>query len=649
MKYFWFPAFRKMLLSASGLFLFVYFATAQLCQGSLGDAVVNRTFGSGANPGQPLAAGITNYSYVSNTCPNDGQYTIANATSGCFNNSWFTVSQDHTPGDVNGYMMIVNASNEPGEFYVDTVRGLCGNTTYEFASWILNVHNAGASTCNPISLPNVTFRIETTTGTVLQTFQTGNIQAISGSAWNQYGFNFATPANTTAVVLRMINNAPGGCGNDLIIDDITFRPCGAKVTATISGGGTLKNFCAGDTASVQLSGTISASYTNPFYQWQLSSNSGGSWTDIPGANSPVYNRTATLTGNYLYRLTVADGSNISITSCRVNSDNITVNVNALPAPQASNNGPGCEGQSLVLSATNGETYEWTGPGNYTSNTAQPTILTISTANAGKYYVKVTTQAGCINTDSTIVSVYVSPVADAGADLRICEGASTLLQGSGGASFAWAPDTGLSANNISSPTANPTDSTLYILTVSNGTCTDTDSVLVAVLKKPVANAGPDLQIFQGGTANLQGSFSGSGVVYYWTPDYNISGSDSDINISVAPLSDTTYTLHVASQDGCGTATDEVFVRVFKKITVPNVFSPNGDGINDDWRIDGLFTFPESDLHVFDRYGRQVYASRGYPKPWDGKYQSKELPVGTYYYIIDLKNGLKKLSGSVTVLK
>ncbi len=630
-------------------FLFmVQVVKSQICQGSLGDAVVNNTFGAGNNPGQPLAAGITNYSYVTSTCPNDGQYTIANSTAGCFGNSWFTVPQDHTPGDANGYMMIVNASNAPGDFYVEIVQGLCANTTYEFASWILNVHNAGASTCSPISYPNVTFKIETLSGVVLQSFQTGNVPAVSGSAWTQYGFNFATPPGTTAIVLRMTNNAPGGCGNDLLIDDITFRPCGAKVTATLQGGGTTKEVCSGDTTSLVISGSISAGYSNPFYQWQVSNNNGTTWTDIAGATTTTYRRFPTATGTYLYRLTVAESTNISIPSCRVNSDNISVSVNALPVANATNSGPSCVGASITLTASNGATYEWTGPNGYMSNSSMAVIPNITVSNAGKYYVKVTTTAGCVNNDSTIVSISATPVANAGADVRICEGESTMLQGSGGQSYGWLPAAGLSATNIANTLAAPTDSTLYILTVSNGTCTDNDTVLVAVLKKPVANAGPDQQIFQGSSVGLTGSVGGTGIIFYWTPDYNIVTAN-DLQPVVNPASDTTYTLHVESQGGCGVATDDVFVRVFKKITIPNVFSPNGDGINDDWRIDGLFTFPESDITIFDRYGKQIFTSRGYATPWDGKYKSSPLPVGTYYYIIDLKNGLKKLNGSVTVLR
>ena len=213
---------------------------AQLCSGSLGDPVVNITFGQGSNPGPPLAPGITNYNYYSNSCPPDGSYNIGTSSSACFNDSWHSVNEDHTPGDNNGYMMIINASNSPGVFFIDTVQGLCGGTTYEFASWILTILKPTACQGNG-NRPNVTFLIETLSGQNLLTYKTGDIFSTSTPEWKQYGAFFTTPVAVNNVIIRMINNAPGGCGNDLLLDDITFRPCGAKVTGTIAGGNDTKN------------------------------------------------------------------------------------------------------------------------------------------------------------------------------------------------------------------------------------------------------------------------------------------------------------------------------------------------------------------------------------------------------------------------
>ena len=107
------------------LFLLLIFITltlqtnAQTCTGSLGDPVINQDFGSGANPGPPLANGVTNMTYTTNNCPNDGEYTISNSLTGsgnCHPDSWHNVISDHT-GNPNGYMMIVNASFQPSIFF----------------------------------------------------------------------------------------------------------------------------------------------------------------------------------------------------------------------------------------------------------------------------------------------------------------------------------------------------------------------------------------------------------------------------------------------------------------------------------------------------------------------------------------------------
>lgn len=88
-------------------------ARGQTCTGNFGDAVVNLDFGSGSNPG---SISSTNYTYTSSTCPNDGSYTITSNTAGCFGNNWHNVTQDHTPDDSNGLMMLVNASNPQESF-----------------------------------------------------------------------------------------------------------------------------------------------------------------------------------------------------------------------------------------------------------------------------------------------------------------------------------------------------------------------------------------------------------------------------------------------------------------------------------------------------------------------------------------------------
>lgn len=616
---------------------------AQLCNGSLGDPVVNITFGSGSNPGQPLKAATTSYSFLSADCPNDGYYTIENRTSSCYNNTWHNLSTDHT-GDPNGYFMLVNASHQPGAFYLDTVKGLCSGITYEFAAWIINLMRFE----NSIK-PNITFSIETPSGTVLQTYNTGEINVSAAPQWKQYGFYFTTPVNAPEIVLRMVNNAQGGYGNDLALDDITFRPCGPKLTVQMNGGLTSKEVCQEDKTSFNFNSSITSGYSNPSYQWQVSKDKGTSWIDIAGATLTSYTRLPTDTGAYQYRLAVAEGSSISSTNCRIFSNKLTINVQGKPNPEASSNNPACTGDTLRLSASNvGANYQWTGPGGFVSNERNPVINKITLDNSGKYYVTLTTALGCSNKDSVEVSFNMSPVANAGSDVAICEGASATLMGSGGTSYSWSPSNAVANPNSATTLATPADTTSYILTVSNGACRGYDTVTVFVWKKPVANAGPDQKIYEGNTVQLSGTAGGTNVSYYWTPP-NYMNNSTILNPVVTPDYDFTYKLNVSSAMGCGTASDSVFIRVYKKITIPNVFSPNGDGINDTWNILQLNTYPEADLSVFNRYGQKVYESAGYAKQWDGKLKGKPLPLGTYYYIIDLKNGLKPFSGWVMILK
>lgn len=87
----------------------------------------------------------------------------------------------------------------------------------------------------------------------------------------------------------------------------------------------------------------------------------------------------------------------------------------------------------------------------------------------------------------------------------------------------------------------------------------------------------------------------------------------------------------------------------KYEVFNAFSPNGDGINDKWSLPFLQQFPNCRVEIFNRHGQPVFSSKGYSNPWDGTINGREAPVGTYYYLIDLKNGEKPISGYVVLLK
>jgi gliding motility-associated-like protein len=621
--------------------LIIGMVSAQLCNGSLGDPVVNITFGSGPNPGPPLPAATTNYQYVTDPCPVNGYYTVLHSGIDC-HYAWHVLQKDHT-GDTNGYFMLVDASYEPSDFYLDTVKGLCANTTYEFAAWMLNMKDIQQGI-----RPNITFSIETITGQVLQTYNSGDVPPEEVATWRQYGFYFTT--TSTDIVLRMRNNAAGGDGNDLALDDITFRPCGPKVSININGILNKKTVCTGDTASFIFSSSIVGSYTNPFFQWQKSMD-GISWTDIAGANSVAYTNPAIVApGNYFFRLSVAQGNNISIPSCRIASEPFVVTVEKLPVPQATNTGPACEGKSITLSANDGTVYLWTGPNNFTSNIQSPVITNTSFTNNGKYRVKVTSANGCSGTDSTMVVINQNPAVNAGIDVNICSGTSTLLQGSSAnaTSWSWSPIEGLSDPASFTSLASPDKTTWYTLTVNNGTCSNTDSVLVNVVAQPTANAGPDKVIAGNQFVTLDGQATGANISYYWTPNLFLV-PDTILNPQVSPPYDNVYTLHVISNDGCGEATDNVLVKYYKAIYIPNAFTPNNDRLNDSWNIPALVAFPLSEVKVYNRYGQLIFYNKGYTKQWDGRFKGLMQLTGGYPYTINLKNGFKLLSGIVILIR
>lgn len=84
-------------------------------------------------------------------------------------------------------------------------------------------------------------------------------------------------------------------------------------------------------------------------------------------------------------------------------------------------------------------------------------------------------------------------------------------------------------------------------------------------------------------------------------------------------------------------------------IPNVFSPNGDGINDDWQVKFLAQYPNCRVEIFNRSGVKLFESKGYSRPWDGTFNGKPVPVATYYYLINLNNDEPPISGYVAVLR
>jgi gliding motility-associated-like protein len=186
------------------------------------------------------------------------------------------------------------------------------------------------------------------------------------------------------------------------------------------------------------------------------------------------------------------------------------------------------------------------------------------------------------------------------------------------------------------------------TTGVGCYSDTFSKNVIVHPYPTVNAGPDQFLLQGGQVTLRATVTGSSnYAYSWTPGTWLSSSTILQPVSRAER-DITYTLTVTGAGGCSES-DDVFVKLLLKLVIPNAFSPNSDGINDTWIIRYLDSYPGATVQVFDRYGKRILMSTGYNTPWDGNMGGKPIPAGVYYYVVDPKNGLDIIKGSVTLLR
>ena len=188
---------------------------------------------------------------------------------------------------------------------------------------------------------------------------------------------------------------------------------------------------------------------------------------------------------------------------------------------------------------------------------------------------------------------------------------------------------------------------YTFTGTNS-CSNHIDQTIAVNPTPVANAGPDKVVLEGGQVQLTPALNaGFPVTYSWTPPAGLNNPNAPDPIA-SPADDVTYTMKVTSDKGC-TTSDQVFVKLLKKPAIPNIFSPNGDGIHDKWVIGFLDTYPGCTVEIFNRYGQRIYYTIGYSNPWDGTINGKPVPVGTYYYIVDPKNGRQKMTGYVDIVR
>jgi CHU_C Type IX secretion signal domain len=613
---------------------------ASTCMGNLGENIfVNGDFGAGApnvfatNPN--IAPG---YNYVVNVPPGDGSYVITNNTTPW--GSWATsnwINIKDNSNNPNGYMMVVNAAYTPSLFYEQKV-DVCANTLYEMSVDVISLLEQSVAGTSIKS--NVAFLIDG-----VDVCASGNIP--HDGVWHTYRFSFTSSPTTTSVKLAFRNNAPGGYGNDLAIDNISFRACGPLLDIRDTSW-----FCAG--TPLQISADIQNSpYNTPAYQWQTSQDGGFTWTNIPNANS-VNLSVNTPKQNDLYRLLTANSTfNLDLPYCRALSTPTRAYLEDLSQYEIGGTDTiVCNGAPGILEAGKFMDYAWS-TGENTAQIAAPT--------PGWYAVTITTKENCTASDSLLVyRVDLSATTDFTAP--ICYGDSTgtasilyLQGGTGGLVYAL----------DDSPFSNVSD---FERIAAGAHIAQVKDSLGCTVKMPftllnppplTVDIGSDRKILACDTIAFQAVSNKSTLTYRWQPA-DLLSCDNCPNPTMMPMKDTSVSVLIVDELGCYTS-DSVWVDVSPRLDVfaPNVFAHDSDRAN---AFFTLFTSKSAVLvrsfAIYDRWGSLVFL-RENTLPgsnnlrWDGTTAAgKQAPEGVYIWMAEVlftDNVSSIIKGDITLIR
>ena len=268
---------------------------------------------------------------------------------------------------------------------------------------------------------------------------------------------------------------------------------------------------------------------------------------------------------------------------------------------------------------------------------------------------VTDARSCIVTDTILVSAIDTVIAESLGQANLCDGdlvnLSGTITGSSITSFGWylADTTTLLTTTLDTSFVRPIGNYTYYLNATSGTCSDTARIDVTIAPNPLVNLASEIRRFGDEVIVIELGNEDPSYTYLWNPGTNLDDS-TKAEPTTLTEENRTYTLLVTDTNGC-TFTDSILVVYSPDIEVPSGFTPNSDGNNDVWNIQPLEKYPNASVQIYNRWGQLLYEQQnGYSVPWDGKYEGKELPIGTYYYIINLKDSAAEpLTGPITIIR
>lgn len=333
----------------------------------------------------------------------------------------------------------------------------------------------------------------------------------------------------------------------------------------------------------------------------------------------------------------------------VNSATQSITIN--PGPSASfTYNEVCTGfiTDFVNTSTSGgsviEGYLWT-YGDNDASVAQSPSHQYGWAGTYPVTLVVSSTEGCRDTATANVNVWALPtphIAAAG-PLAFCDGGSVDLSVDleDGQSAIW-------SNAQTTATITVTVTGQYIVNVfDEHGCQQKDTIDVLVWALPNVTASNDTLVSLGYNVPL---WAAGATFYNWSPETYLDNANVYDPTSVSPLETITYTVTGTDDNGCvNTADVIVTVNADYTFETVNLFTPNGDGFNDFWKIKNVNLYSDCVVKVFNRWGIEVYSSTAYQNDWDGTYKGEKLPEATYYYVVTCSGTEKEYDGAISILR
>lgn len=366
---------------------------------------------------------------------------------------------------------------------------------------------------------------------------------------------------------------------------------------------------------------------------------GYAWTvnGIPAGNTAALDHLFNTAGIFVVSLTATTQNGCSVTR------NKNVTIRPLPVPGAAPNTTICTGTSIMLTAQDGNSFEWSPVASLQNPlSANPVASPVATT---KYYVKVTNQYGCIQYDSVLIRVDERVQLRHSPDAITCRGTAVTLTASGNSTqFVWSPAAGLNTITGTTVIANPANTTDYrVVGISSNVCpNDTGYIRVTVGDIPTVDLGPDITVNAGTQVTIPTATTGGVVGFTWTPTTGLDCAGCAQPKFIAH-ENITYNVKVRTQYGCE-ATDELRVVVLCNkgaVFIPNAFTPNNDGKNDLFFVSGYGIARVKHFSVFDRWGKQVFRRDNIQagdrnQGWNGKVNNMDVTTTTaFVYVAEVE--------------